>query len=234
MTPVHSPPSHFRRAFSCRIQPLLSLRPGAVSMSSPPTSAPAPDGPPTLHIVAWTDPVIDTLGHDPRSWYVEQFWLPIIGPTSTWLLRRLVARLDDEPDGFDLKIEDAARSLGLGTRRGRHSPLQRALGRCVDFHLARPHGPGALAVRRRLAPLPRRHLDRLPPTLQERHAEWSASQVRPGTLDEARARARRLALKLLGIGADGSAVELQLMRWGVHPALAHEAMQWAHSVPETA
>jgi hypothetical protein len=32
--------------------------------------------------LAWTDPVIDTLGHDPRSWYVEQFWLGIIGPTT--------------------------------------------------------------------------------------------------------------------------------------------------------
>jgi hypothetical protein len=42
----------------------------------------APEIPQTLHIVAWTDPVIDTLGHDPRSWYVEQFWLGIIGPTT--------------------------------------------------------------------------------------------------------------------------------------------------------
>jgi hypothetical protein len=25
-------------------------------------------------IVAWTDPVIDTLGHDPRSWYIKQCW----------------------------------------------------------------------------------------------------------------------------------------------------------------
>ena len=183
MTPVHSPPSPFRRAFPCRTQPLLSLRPGPVSTSSPPTSAPGRTVRPRSTSWPGRYPVIDTLGHDPRSWYVEQFWLPIIGPTSTWLLRRLVARLDDEPDGFELKVEDAARSLGLGTRRGRHSPLQRALGRCVDFRLARPHGPGALAVRRRLAPLPRRHLDRLPPSLQARHAEWSAS---PGATRNAR------------------------------------------------
>jgi hypothetical protein len=35
-----------------------------------------------LAIVAWPDPVIDELGHDPRSAYVERFWLSILGPSS--------------------------------------------------------------------------------------------------------------------------------------------------------
>ncbi len=193
----------------------------------------APEIPHTLHIVPWTDPVIDTLGHDPRSWYVEQFWLPITGPTSTWLLRRMVAGFDTEPDGFDMKLDDTARGLGLGGREGRHSPFQRALSRCVTFHMARRLGPGALAVRRRIPPLTRRHLDRLPPTLQTMHAEWSESQSRTGALDEARDRARRLALKLLDIGADRHSVELQLVRWRVHPATAAAATEWALALPAT-
>ena len=41
-----------------------------------------------LHVTAWTDPVIDELGHDPRSQYTEWFWLAVIGPSSVWLLRR--------------------------------------------------------------------------------------------------------------------------------------------------
>jgi hypothetical protein len=193
----------------------------------------APGRTDTLHIVPWTDPVIDTLGHDPRSWYVEQFWLPIVGPTSTWLLRRIVARFDSDPGGFDLDLDDTARGLGLGGREGRHSPFQRALGRCVSFQLARSHGPRSLAVRRRIPPLSRRHLDRLPPTLQALHAEWSRGQNRTGVVDEARNRSRRLALKLLDIGADRHAVELQLVRWRIHPAMAHEATQWALSLPAT-
>jgi len=177
--------------------------------------------------------VIDTLGHDPRSWYVEQFWLGIIGPTSTWLLRRMVAGFDNEPEGFEMHLDDTARGLGLGGREGRHSPFQRALSRCVSFHLARRVGPDALGVRRRIPPLPRRHLDRLPPTIQRLHAEWSESQDRSGALEEARNRSRRLALKLLGIGADRNAVELQLIRWHVHPALACDATDWALSLPAT-
>ena len=38
--------------------------------------------PSTVTITPWPDPVIDTLGFDPRSSYVETFWLPTLGPTS--------------------------------------------------------------------------------------------------------------------------------------------------------
>ena len=49
-----------------------------------------PELPPlTLPIVPWVDPVIDSLGFDPRSTYVETFWLGILGPSTTLLLRRI-------------------------------------------------------------------------------------------------------------------------------------------------
>ena len=44
-----------------------------------------------VRITPWIDPVVDRRGHDPRSSYVEQFWLGTLGPTATWLVRRLVA-----------------------------------------------------------------------------------------------------------------------------------------------
>ena len=49
-------------------------------------------------------------------------------------------------------------------------------------------------------------------------------------LEEARRDARRLALGLLASGKDRPEVELQLFRWQVHPAIAHEATQWAWAV----
>src|ERR1700681_4734793 len=148
---------------------------GKSSGSSPGTPSGASSGAQpavveVIRVVGWPDPVIDRLGYDPRSLYVETFWLGILGPTCTWLLRRLAAGLDEDPDGFDLDISDAARALGLGDRPGRHSPFRRALARCVNFETARRVGPNTLAVRRRLPPLPRRHLNRLPTSLQKRHA----------------------------------------------------------------
>ena len=180
-----------------------------------------------IRIVGWPDPVIDRLGYDPRSLYVETFWLGILGPTCTWLMRRLAAGLDDRPDGFDLDVDDTARALGLGSRSGRQSPFRRALARCVTFQVARRQGPMTLAVRRRLPPLPRRHLLRLPTSLQESHATWMVPVKSSPVLEEARRNARRLALGLLASGKERPEVELQLVRWQVHPAIAHEATQWA-------
>jgi hypothetical protein len=122
-----------------------------------------------LKITPWPDPVLDHLGHDPRSSYVETFWLAILGPSTTFLLRRLADRFDAEPDGFVLDLDETARSLGLGIRSGRHAPFQRALDRCVVFGLARQPFSATLAVRRRMPPLARRQLHRLPPSLRQQH-----------------------------------------------------------------
>ena len=44
-----------------------------------------------LRIEAWDDPIVDRLGHDPRSTYVETYWLGTLWtptPTaSTWTSR---------------------------------------------------------------------------------------------------------------------------------------------------
>src|SRR4029079_11787921 len=67
----------------------------------------------SLTIRPWPDDVIDALGHDPRSAYVERFWLGVLGPSAIWLLRRLASGLDAEPAGFALPLADTAQSIGL-------------------------------------------------------------------------------------------------------------------------
>src|SRR5919205_3341269 len=112
----------------------------------------------TMTVRPWPDPVIDALGHDPRSQYVERFWLGVLGPSTTWLMRLLAAGFDASPAGFDVDLAEAAAVLGLGSRGGRHSPFMRALGRCCRFDLAESRGEAALAVRRKIPPLNRRQL----------------------------------------------------------------------------
>src|SRR5438270_9744313 len=101
----------------------------------------------TLHIRPWPDAVIDTVGHDPRSAYVEQFWLGVLGPSTTWLMRRLAAELEVQPAGFSLDLADTARALGLSDKGGRNSPFVRALTRVCQFDLAQAQGDDVLAVR---------------------------------------------------------------------------------------
>ena len=56
---------------------------------------------------------------------------------------------------------------------------------------------------------------------------WSLAAQRGPTLDETRRRARRLAVRLLEAGERAPVVELELIRYRVHPAVAHEATVWA-------
>ena len=180
-----------------------------------------------LTITAWADPVIDELGHDPRSAYVEQFWLGILGPSTVWLLRRLAAGLEREPEGFVLDLPATARALGVGMRGGRHSPFIRSIERVCRFGAARWQSPTELAVRRRLAPLTRAQLERLPAALQAEHRHWTESRPAHPNPAQQRERAEQLALTLLELGEDPAATERQLHRWRFHPAMAHAAVCWA-------
>jgi len=182
----------------------------------------------SLSIRPLADPLIDELGLDPRSTYVEQFWLGILGPSTTWLLRRLVEGLERAPDGFDLPLADTARGLGLGDKGGRHSPFMRALSRLVQFEMAQPKGR-ELYVRRKVPPLTTRQVVRLPASLQASHMVWQEQQRERPTVAEVRYRARRLALTLVEVGEDFDAVERSLLYWKYHPALAREAALWARA-----
>jgi hypothetical protein len=181
----------------------------------------------TLEIRPWPDPVIDQLGLDPRSSYVETYWLSILGPSTTWLLRRLARGLEVSPAGFTMSLDDTAKALGLATTDSRHSAFARALTRCVQFDLAQDQGPGVLAVRRKIPPLSRRQIVRLPADLQTSHLEWQEAQRSTPSVESQRRRARQLALSLLELGEDLETSERQLMRWKFHPAMAHEAAAWA-------
>ncbi len=190
-----------------------------------PLAGTATPGDATLWIEPWLDPVVDEVGHDPRSAYVETYWLPVLGPSTTWLLRRFASRLDEMPAGAEVDLEDLARSLGLGERFGANAPFARTVKRCVDFEMAHRLERG-LAVRRRLPPLSGRHLRRLPASLQDRHARETA--VRPDTVSERmRRHGCRLALSLLDFGEDRSAAEQQLVRWGFDQILASQCADWA-------
>lgn len=195
---------------------------------SPVRSRPRPtasDGT-VLRVVPWIDPVADPHGVHPCSRYVELYWLGIIGPSTTWLLRRIAYGLDVRPDGFDIDLAETARCLGLGDRMGKNSPFRRALQRLSTFELARSYGPGALAVRTRIPPLPLRHLVRLPEPLQASHRRWLAEQRLPAP-EQMRRRAGRLAEGLVAAGRDRRAVERQLGEWGFHPAVAFSVAQSA-------
>jgi hypothetical protein len=138
--------------------------------------------PVTLAIVPWDDPVFARRGHDPRDHYVERFWLPILGPSTTWLLRRFARGFDEMPGGFRVDLADTSRALGLGEGTGRHSMISRSVDRACQFGMAQRHGIDRVAVRTHMPPLSQRQLKRLPLALQHAH-ERLAEQERERRTD---------------------------------------------------
>jgi hypothetical protein len=184
---------------------------------------------PFLTIRQWIDPVVDERGHDPRSRYVEIFWLGVLGPTATWLLRRLASGLEVEPDGYELDLQVTAASMGLKFSPGRSSPFSRALQRCVMFGMAHPLPGGGLAVRRRIPPVGHRHLRRMPEQLQLEHAGWQLNAGSSDKSEEAFARAHQLAMAMLDVGDDRNVIEHQLRAIGV---VSNVAAQVADNVAQ--
>lgn len=185
--------------------------------------------PPTLVVRPWLDPVVDSVGFDPRGLYAELFWLGTVGPTAMWLLRRLVSGFEHFPDGFELDLAETAQALGLGYTAGKAGPFMKALDRCAMFGLARST-PAGFHVRRRVPPLPRRHLDRLPPHLQRAHGDWTRSTSPPE--EELLARATTIARVLLSGDVEPDVVEHRLIAVGVAPNLAALAMERCRGLPE--
>ncbi len=138
---------------------------------------PLPD-PITLAVVSWDDPVLEQRGHDPRSDYVERFWLPILGPSTTWLLRRFARGFEEFPGGFRVDLADTSRALGLGEGTGRNSMITRSVERACQFGMTQRHGLDRLSVRTHLPPLTQRQLGRLPLALQQSHERLVAEQQR--------------------------------------------------------
>jgi len=175
----------------------------------------ATDPPATVMIRAWVDPLVDETGHDPRSRYVELFWLGVLGPTATWLLRRLVSGLDQHPDGYAIDLDLTARMMGMSYTAGRSSPFSKALQRCTMFGLSHQTGDG-MAVRRRVPDVAHRHLRRMPDAVQAAHEVWTDGGF---DVDEF-ARAHRLAMAMLESGDDTATIEHHLVALGVPGTIA--------------
>ncbi|HEY8545299.1 MAG TPA: hypothetical protein VIL36_09640 [Acidimicrobiales bacterium] len=175
----------------------------------------------------WVDPVLDQVGFDPRSPYVERFWLGILGPSATWFVRYVADRFDRSPSEFTLDLRDCAAAIGIGGQRRPTGHLPRTLARCCEFRVARVVNRHLIEVRTRLAPLTQRQLSRLSDSLRAEHARWVADAPDASRNEVLTGRARRLALSLLELGEDAEGAERQLARWRFPAELARSAIDWA-------
>ena len=120
----------------------------------------------------WWDPGLAVSGFDPRSVYVERFWLGVLGPSTVLLLRRFARGLEERPNGFRVSLSDTAQAIGLGRGDGRQAPISRTIDRACDFGLARRDAVDTLSIRTHLPRLTPRQLSRLPEVVRSTHDHY--------------------------------------------------------------
>ena len=203
--------------------------PGANGRTSARRSSPnGTSGAVELWVEPWTDLCPEAnRGHHPRSPYVELFWLGVLGPSATWLIRRLAMRLEEAPGGVMVSTAEIAGEIGLGGRSALQSAFDRAFQRCCRFGLMQRGRHDTLFVRTQLPDLTARMAERLPPRLRVAHDAWRRhTSSDPAEIDTL-ARGKHLAMALLACGDEPDTVERQLHSWQFHPAVAFEAARWA-------
>ncbi len=126
-----------------------------------------------VKVLPWTDGVIDNIGHDPDSLYVELFWLPIIGPSCLWLLKRLGMWLAKNPKGYEIELKLLAKEIGLIGGNGTGQPLKRSMSRCTDFGIIHMGPNNCMFVRNKFPELPPRLVSRLSYRLKIAHEKFS-------------------------------------------------------------
>lgn len=137
------------------------------------------DHPPLVIRPLW-DPGLAAVGFDPRSPYVERYWLGVLGPSAVFLLRRLARGLEEHPEGFQITLADTARAIGLGAGTSKQSPINRTIDRACMFGVMRRVSATEVEVRTHLPRLSTRQLARLPLAVQNSHRAWLAQQTRVG------------------------------------------------------
>ena len=129
---------------------------------------PDPPAPPEGTIEIWY--VTAPFPHPIGGHYVERFWLPVLGPTATLLLRRIASDYTACSPRIQhyrrLDRADLAHALGLGTTSAK---LERTLDRLTNFDVAHCDAGGRYTIPSHLPDVPRRHQRRWPDALRAEH-----------------------------------------------------------------
>ena len=170
----------------------------------------------TLVVVPWLDPIVDEVGFDVFSRYAEMFWLPVMGPSAMWIMRRIVMGFAEFPGGYEMDTQEIALAVGLSFTQGANCPFSRALRRCQWFGAAQSV-QGGLAVRIKLPPVSRRQIQRFPVSLKQSLVAWPVESTDHQKLVE---RAKLVANALITTGDDSELLESRLTRIGIPIGIA--------------
>ncbi len=173
----------------------------------------------SLRILRWRDPILDRHGFGVDSEYAELFWLPTLGPSALWLLRRVAALLTDVNDSVTIDSELLGTMLGLRYGNIRDSLIEKTVRRCIYFSVARPTGTDSIAFKTALGPLSQRQLERLPEPLRALHTMHAPLELNARLIRE-ELQAKKIAMTLAQMGVSSDEIPSELERLNFEGYLA--------------
>jgi hypothetical protein len=122
-----------------------------------------------------TNQMVRASGIEPTDPYLEMCWLPVVGPSTTTLVRH-IAHVTADGGEAHVPLSDLGRQLGLGPVEvpSRNNRLIRTLDRAEQFGLAFtsigvPGESMTLGIHSEVALVPNRLLERLPSAAWQHH-----------------------------------------------------------------
>jgi hypothetical protein len=198
----------------------------STSTYTPITPAPKASDQRLLRFEPWSQTHFDRWGSEPRSTYVERFWLPVVGPSSLVLARDIAAGFESSNGAYSVSASHQAAAIGVS-----ESQLHRVLDRLVQFGLAKHVDPNTVALRTAWPVIGTGAIRQLTPPLRQQHCD---SLLLTDTLDAEHAPNRVLWRLTIAAHAKGvSAVELdaELRRAGCGQQFRVELVDWANKTP---
>ncbi len=107
-----------------------------------------------------------------RSTYIEKFWLSILGPSATWILRLLLDEIKTNDPITVMTSNYIASQVGLSDNTSKNSPLCRSIRRLLDFRIAKQIKEGHLVISKYIPPLSTRQTLKLPSSMLELHKKY--------------------------------------------------------------
>jgi len=156
--------------------------------------------------------------------YAEKYWTSVLGPTQLLLLRHVADELEENPDGFSMRMTDVAIQLGVSPNKGGLG-IQRAFDRLEMYRMA-SKGHSLWAVRRSVPVLSPAQVRRLPDRLQRSH-QRDADEARAVWDERAAGAAAEEALDMANAGAEADAIRRRLRALRVPPWACDEAARLA-------
>lgn len=109
--------------------------------------------------------------------YIEQVWLPLIGPSSVLLLRHVGRHFGTDLNIYDADLNQVAAEVGLGVGNGKNAPIRRVIERLIFFGHITYLEPNLLEVNVMIRRVGLKALGKLPTATFETHRLMTAPET---------------------------------------------------------